>query len=215
LSYQLLKAAEEERRRLAAELHDSVGQSLSAAKYGVESALINLRASSDESSTKSLTAVVGIIQDVIDQIGRIQNQLRPATLDDLGLVATLEWVCREHRTIFDPTELVKNMAVGEEQVPETLKLPLYRIIREALNNVGKHASAGRIVLSLTRETDGLHLEIQDDGVGFDIEAARNETAGNRGLGLESMKERAELSGGRLEIRSQIGQGTVISGHWPL
>ena len=213
LSARLLQAQEEERRRLAAELHDEVGQSLAAIKFGVETAAGKLNPETHLPLSDYLRNLGGVVKGLADQITRIQMDLRPPTLDDLGIVATLDWFCREFASIYSHLTIEKRVDVRENEIPDQLKPVLYRIVQEGMNNAAKHSRASVIRLSLSRRGDLIELTISDDGLGFDVPAAMGRRDVRRGLGLESMKERAELSWGRLEINSAPGEGTNIRAFW--
>jgi signal transduction histidine kinase len=212
LSSQLLTVQENERKRIAAELHDNLGQILTAIKFGVENTLNQMDRNSPGS--KPLESLIPTIQNAIEEVRRIYTHLRPSILDDLGIVATIGWFCREYRNIHPNIEVIKEIGMDEEDVPSPLKIVIYRIIQEAMTNVAKHSSANCVELSLFETEAGLELTINDNGIGFDIQGALNGPSTIRGLGLASMKERAELSGGNMEIRSRKGKGTAIRILWP-
>ena len=141
--------------------------------------------------------------------------LRPSTLDDLGILATISWFCREFQTTYSGILIKQKIQVEEQQIPALLKTVIFRIIQEALNNIGKHSQAGQIRLNLAQKDHHLHLDIRDNGVGFDLKNAFSLDGSTRGMGLAGMKERAKLSGGALTIHSQPGKGTRIQAAWPL
>jgi signal transduction histidine kinase len=124
------------------------------------------------------------------------------------------WHLREFALTHPKVEVVQQLTAAESEVPRGLRTPIFRILQEATNNVAKHSRASRILVGL--ETDGgkLSLWVQDDGVGFDPKAAPRE-AGNGGIGMGSMRERAELSGGTFSVSSAPGAGTRVSAEWPL
>ncbi len=133
-------------------------------------------------------------------------------LDDLGIVATISWFCREYRAMFPDLELSCELAIDEDEIPDTLKVAIYRIVQEACNNIGKHAKANVVRLRLAKAATAIRLCIGDDGLGF---AAGELNAYGGGFGLKSMRERARLTGGRLHIRSRPGAGTAVVARWPL
>jgi PAS domain S-box-containing protein len=209
LSSQLLAVQENERRRISREIHDSLGQSLSAIKFKVEGITQDARRSRSKKMAESLETVLPIIQASIEESRRIQMDLRPSTLDDLGILATLEWFCREYQKIYDHIRIEKKVSVLEDEVCTPLKTAIYRVMQEALNNIAKHSKAEFVDLSLKKEENKIQLAIEDNGIGFDIEKVK------KGIGLDSMRERAELSGGTFEIESVIGGGTTIRASWPI
>jgi PAS domain S-box-containing protein len=211
LSSQLLAVQENERKRISRELHDSIGQSLSAIKFRVENILQEV----GESRVKPLEDLIPIIQESIEEARRIQMDLRPSILDDLGILATLSWFCREFEKIYSTIRIEKLVQIQENEVSTQLKTVIFRIMQEALNNVAKHSKANFILLSL-RKTDGtIELTIQDNGQGFDLNEVLSIESSRRGLGLTSMRERAELSGGSFVIESVRGKGTIVRATWPL
>ena len=215
LSSQLLTAQEEERKRIAQELHDSIGQSLAALKFNVENVRLALLRGAQVSALDTLAELVPKIQQVMEEARRIYMGLRPSMLDDLGIIATIGWCCREFQTTCPETRIETHLEVTEEDVAEALKIVIFRIIQEALNNVFKHSRAKHAVLTLTRTRTRLELAIQDDGSGFDHDVmARNGDPG-RGMGIRGMKERAETSGGLFELTSNPGKGTTVKASWPL
>ncbi len=208
LSAKLLDAQETERQRIARELHDSVGQSLSALKISVEAL------SQAEGDTPQVNQATAMIQDILEEVRRISMDLRPSILDDLGIVATIRWLCRQFQQLHPQQQIESNLKVDEEQVPDRLKTVVYRILQEALNNAARHSGAKLVVVSLEKEANGLHLTVQDDGGGFSPPEIYQQEDSQRGLGLASMRERTQLSGGRFKLRSAPHEGTVVAVGWP-
>ena len=215
LSSQLLSAQESERKRIARELHDGIGQSLSAIKFSVENTLKQTEKETVRPGVKSLEAVIPMIQASIEEVRRIAMDLHPSILDDLGILATITWFCREFQSIYSGVRIEKQINIQENQMPDPLKTVTYRVLQEALNNVAKHSEADLVSLSL-RKTDGaIELVIEDNGLGFDLEDVLSVESARRGLGLASMKERTELSGGSFAIESVKGKGTIVRALWPV
>jgi len=215
LSSQLLTAQEKERKRIAGELHDGIGQSLSSIKFAVENSMRRMDKGAPEASADSLEAVVPLAQEAIEEVRRIAMDLRPSILDDIGILATISWFCREFQAIYSGISIDKQIHIEEDEVPDLLKTVIYRILQEAMNNVTKHSNANLVRFSL-RKTDGtIELVIEDNGLGFDLEDALSVDSDRRGLGLASMKERTELSGGSFAIDSAQGRGTIVRASWPL
>ncbi len=213
LSNQLLSAEEKERKRMARELHDGIGQALSAIKFSVENSLRNLRDSPYESELKSLEALIPLAQKTIEEVRRIVKDLRPSILDDLGILATITWFCREFQNVYADIRINRELEIQEIDIPSPLKTVIYRILQEALNNVAKHSRADRVDLKLQKTQNGMELIVSDNGTGFDLNQTISLHASRRGFGLASMRERAELSGGKFEIRSEPGYGTTIKVWW--
>jgi PAS domain S-box-containing protein len=214
LSSQLMTAQESERRRVARELHDGLGQILTAIKFRVESFLQEISKSKMKIKAKSLEAVIPMVQESVREIRRIQMNLRPAILDDLGILATISWFCREFEASCQGIEIEKQIDVQEDEIPEPLKMAIYRIMQEGLTNIQKHSGASLVRLSLRKTNGRIELSIQDNGQGFDLQEAHSSEDSRRGLGLVSMRERAEHSGGSFSIESEKGKGTVLRVTWP-
>jgi len=215
LSSELLTIQEKERKRVAQELHDGIGQMLTAIKFRVENILQQGGERKARAREKALSAVIPMIQESIEEVRRIQMDLRPSTLDDLGILATIAWFCREYQTIYSSVSIEKQIDIEETEVPAILKTAIFRIMQEAMNNIAKHSKADRVRLSLGKREGKIDLAIQDNGEGFDSGESSSRERSKRGFGLSSMKERTELSGGLFAIQSSQGQGTVIRATWPL
>jgi len=195
-------ATEEERRRLARELHDGIAQSLAALNIRVRLA----RGASDQQVRDSvLDEVSGGISDAILELRRMARGLRPPALEMLGLAAAIESHTRSIGETAGVTATVRAGKVSGLLSPD-VELALYRILQESLSNVIRHAGASRVEVDLRRVGGQVQLAVQDDGRGFDTAAVDGD---DRGLGLFGMKERAEFIGGRLKIRSSPGQGTRV------
>jgi signal transduction histidine kinase len=134
-------------------------------------------------------------------------------LDDFGIIATVSWLCEEFKTIYSGIRVDKEIEVQEVEVPDILKIVIFRLSQEALNNITKHSRADRVNLSLKRIGAGIELTITDNGVGFNVEHVMSGELTERGLGLAGMKERTTLSGGEFFIESQKGAGTTIRASW--
>jgi signal transduction histidine kinase len=156
-----------------------------------------------------------MVQESVREIRRIQTDLRPSILDDLGILATISWFCREYQTTYSGIRIEKQIDIHEREVPESLKMEIYRIMQEALNNVSKYSHADLVHLALRISDGELELSIQDNGRGFDLPEVASGESPKRGLGLSSMRERAEHSGGSLWIESAKGKGTLIRASWPI
>lgn len=211
LSAELLMSQEQERKRIAGELHDSIGSSLSALKFGLEDYIERL--ASKPAETETLRSLVSMVQHTIDESRRIITDLRPSILDDLGIVATTRWFCRHFRTVYSNIQVSEKIDVREEDLRESLKIVIFRIMQEAFHNIAKYSRAEHVELSLYEEGDSLHLVISDNGVGFDTFPSGVAGGAGKGFGLTGMKERAELSGGILDIHSERGTGTTIHAVW--
>ncbi|NLI82272.1 MAG: PAS domain S-box protein [Deltaproteobacteria bacterium] len=213
-SAQLLLAHETERKRLSLDLHDSIGQALSAIKMGVEETSRRLRRG--EGGYQSLEPLIQMTQQSIEEVRRIYTNLRPSILDDLGIVATIDWFVEEMEKVHPGIRIHKEISVEEDAVPEALKIVMYRIIQESFNNLVKHSGADTATITLRRTSGRLELRVRDNGKGFDTMANGNRSSPRGGgLGLGSMRERTELSGGDFFIDSGVGQGTEVCASWPV
>ncbi|HJT21545.1 MAG TPA: PAS domain S-box protein [Nitrospira sp.] len=210
LATQLMTAQDEERRRISRELHDDINQRL---------ALLAIEMGQVETSTalsvdrvrEALRAMAQQLASISDDVRRMAYQFHPSIVDDLGLTSGLARLAQE----FSEKTGIKTVVVQEEPpepLPREVASCLYRIAQESLLNVKKHAGASRVEIELTCDNRGVMLSIHDSGVGFDPERLE---ARPMGLGLINMRERVRSVRGRLDIRSQIGQGTRISVHIPL
>jgi signal transduction histidine kinase len=200
---------------VAQELHDSIGQSLSAVKFMVERALEEQPVSGlTGPATGTLRTVVPVIQAAVEEVRRISMALRPTTLDDLGLLATIAWFTREFHQTYPHMEVIRLIEVEEFEVPDGLKTSIFRIMQEAMNNAPKYSQATRITVALKQVLGDLQLMVADNGVGFQPGEPPKHT-GSGGFGLVSMRERAELFGGSLILTSAPGTGTVVIAQWPL
>jgi len=214
LSGLLVTIQENERRRIALDLHDGLGQSLSLIKLSIENAARLLADGAASEAGESLQHLLPQVKEALAEVRRVSSELRPSILDDLGILPTLSWFFREFEAACGHIAVEKAFNVAEHEVPAPLHITLYRIIQEATNNIVKHAGADRVRISLDRNDDGLHLLIEDNGCGFDPGVAHCDE-GQCGLGLLSMRERASFSGGTYRIDSAPGRGTRIEVSWSL
>jgi len=215
LSARLMSAQETERKHIAMQLHDSVGQSLSAVKFSIEESLERLKSVVPSEKLRPLESAVPLIQDVMRELRAMLKTLRPAMLDDLGILATINWLCREVETIYEGVTVERQTDLDEEEIPAALKVPIFRILQEAMNNAVKHSRCDRIQVELSRSDGGIRLEVRDNGRGFPSTPEAMDAEDGAGMGLTGMRERAELSGGRFQIESRPGEGTRVCVRWPV
>lgn len=209
LSGEILQAQEEERRRVARELHDEAAQALT-------SLLVRLRllerSPNPEEARQHVQNLRKLTAQALEEVRRVALELRPTILDDLGLVAALGWRVDEFNSA-SLTQASLEIVGIDERLPGPIELAFYRVAQEALNNIARHAHAQTASVTLKREGDWLSLEIQDDGVGFD--GATPRSGARHGLGLVGMRERLTVLGGDLVIETAAGQGTRIVARAPL
>jgi signal transduction histidine kinase len=213
LSASRLSMLEDERKRIASELHDGLGQALSLIRLALSDAARRLAQGEGAEVAEALKRLVRNVAEAMQEVRRMSAALRPSTLDDLGIIATLCVHCRECAALTPGVAIEQAFRVREEQVPCELKLPIYRIVQEAMHNVVKHAQAKNLHVGLSWADGELRLRVQDDGRGFDPAQARYRDGGIAGMGLLGMEERAALSAGRFELSSSPGQGTCIRVTW--
>jgi PAS domain S-box-containing protein len=213
LSAELLTAQEKERRLVAQEIHDSIGSSLAATKFRVEDALGQVGDSNPETKAY-LEIIIPILQEAIQETRRIQMNLRPSMLDDLGILATIQWFCRQFESTYTYIHIKQEIDIQEDEVVDPLKIAIFRVLQEATNNIAKHSKADVVHLSLRKRDGRIELVLKDNGQGFNLETSLGSERTKGGLGLTSMRERIELSGGSFAIESAQGKGTIIRASWP-
>jgi signal transduction histidine kinase len=201
----VVQAQELERRRLARELHDETGQALTSILLGLkplEEAL------ADHPARDALAELREHVVSALQDVRRLAVELRPAVLDDYGLVPALE---RLTESFAEPTGMRVDFhsALGETRLPGEVETALYRVVQESLTNIVKHANARRVSVSVARRDSMVAAVIEDDGAGFDLRKV-----GDDGIGLLGMRERLALIDGRLEIESRPGAGTTIVAEVP-
>lgn len=213
LSSRLVNRQESERKFVAQELHDGIGGKLTAIKYSIEK-IINEFQKKADSLEAPLKDILSIVHDTIEETQRIYRNLHPAILDDLGLKAALQSLCREFMEVYDDICIDAHFDVPENRIQDPLKILIYRILQEALNNVAKHSRADRVEVSLRLLENKVDLVVKDNGQGFNLAREQATDIQKRGLGLENIKERTIIFGGVLEIHSAAGHGTIIRVSWP-
>ncbi len=215
LSSKILDAQEDERKLVARELHDGIGQALTGIKFCIENGIRKLEDGCPISQVKEVGKAIPLIRDAVEEVRRISMGLRPSTLDDIGIAETIFWYCHQFEEIYKPTRIQTSVEVEEGHITDALKTAIFRIVQESLNNVAKHSRADRVLLNFHDEGDRLELTIEDNGVGFEEGDQSAEDTGDKGFGLASMRERAELSGGTLSIHSRLNGGTKLTATWPM
>jgi two-component system NarL family sensor kinase len=198
-----------------AELHDGVVPLVFMAKLMIEDALLRMKTGSQLQAVESLTKALGRLRDVSNEVRRISMELRPRMLDDLGLLPTIEWYCRTFCEACAATRLERHLAADETRIVGPLKLEIFRIVQEALNNVAQHAAARNVFVVLVQEGAELRLVVEDDGVGFDTRQHADVNVQPVNVGLQSIRKRICATKGRLILESTPGSGTKIGGVWAL
>ena len=213
LSSQLMTAQEKERSYVAQELHDSIASNLAAIKITLENKLSQMGKGPVPPGI-SLEDIISFVKATIKDLRRIMTDLRPAMLDDLGILPTIRWHCKEFQKIYPNIRIETLLCAPQKRLAEPLEITIFRILQEAMHNAAKHSNADLIRISLSSE-NGIHLIIEDNGSGFDLKEVTARRSILSGLGLSSMKERAELAGGKLYIESTRGVGTTVRALWPV
>lgn len=216
LSNQLVDAQELERKRIAQDLHDSVGQSLTAIKYSLENAQVLMERDRPTEAAKLLETGARRVREVLVDVRNISMNLRPAVLDDLGAASAVRYLCREWNEIYTGVDLTTEIEVDDTQIPDTLGIDVFRSVQELLNNVARHAHAQRVRVEMGLESGRLAVVVTDDGAGF--EPGRPTSVGmpaRESRGLRGLRERTERLGGQYRIESAPGAGTAVRLEWPL
>lgn len=208
LSVKLINAQENERKRIALELHDGISQSLSAIKFNLEAEISRINQQPREAHQQELQNLVQKMRDAMEELRRISMDLWPSMLDDLGIIATMNWFIRECKKSAPGIQWVVDIQLEEADVEEQLKITLFRILQEASNNACKHANASEVKIELSKKQNTVNLQIQDNGEGFDVGATHTQD----GIGLRSMQERVSLTDGVINIKSSAA-GTCINVSW--
>jgi signal transduction histidine kinase len=211
LSRQTIAVEEEERRRVSRELHDSLGQTLAALKMNLD---VAQRLDDPERVGELLKEAGKITVGAMDEVHRISQNLRPTILDDLGLRAALEWHIDQYRQHFDLDVDPDFSAIDGVELAVEARITAYRFLQEALNNIQKHAQASQVVIKTLRKGDALIIGIRDNGRGFNP-LTQKYMSHHLPLGLTGLEERLLLVGGRLEVRSAVGQGATLVATLPI
>jgi len=203
---QVMTAQDEERRRIARELHDETGQSLTALLVGLRTI----------EGSRTIAEAVELAQRLremaartLQDVGRLARGLHPSVLDDLGFAVAVTRHVQEFARVHGIIEETRIEGLESDPPVPLVQNTVYRVLQEALTNVAKHASARRVSVRLVRLETAVELRVRDDGVGFEP------GANGRGLGLQSMRERAALLGGTVQLESEPGKGTMVTAHFPL
>ncbi len=210
LSRRLIEVQEKERSHMARELHDHVGQALTAVKLNLD--MID-RSSEDATIQEHVADSASIVGKLLEEVRNLAFELRPPLLDDLGLVAALRWYTNRQA---ERAGIVANFnaPTSETHLASEVASACFRVAQEAITNVMKHASARHLDVELQSEDDELTLTVRDDGVGFDVDTANRTTPDRAGMGIVGMQERVSLLEGSLAIESEPGGGTTARARFP-
>ena len=201
----VISAQEDERKRLARELHDETSQTLAALRVHLEMAAA---AAPEGPSREHVIEARQLASRSLDELQRLMHDLRPSVLDDLGLVSAIQWYA-ERRLGTKGIAVRCEVATGEVQLPYELETALFRAVQEVLTNVERHAGAEQVLIQLSVQDGRFTVEVEDDGCGFDLASVKPSPTDMRGLGLLGIRERVELVGGTVAIDSSPGGGTRV------
>jgi len=214
-AYGLLRRHDDQRGRIAVELSHEVASLITVAKLTVENAAGQLQRGQVEDASSLLFTTSQHLRDTLANVRRISTELVPSSLNDLGLAATIEWLCRNLREAHPDMRVGRQPDVDDLSIGPALKVDLYRIIEEALNNAARHARASRARVTLTATHSQIQLTIDDDGDGFDVDPFLRGDDDFQGIGLHSIGSRIDATHGSLHVESMPGAGTSIVATWPL
>jgi signal transduction histidine kinase len=211
LSRQILSAQEEERREISRELHDVIAQTLTGINVRL-AALSKEAATNTKGLDRNIARTRRLVEKSVDIVHRFARELRPAVLDDLGLIPALHSFMKNFTTRTGVRTHLTAFA-GVEELATARRTVLFRVAQEALTNVARHAKASRVEVSLQKLPDGICMKIKDDGKSFQVERTLHANGGKR-LGLLGMRERVEMVGGKFSVESAPGKGTTIAAQIP-
>jgi two-component system NarL family sensor kinase len=210
-----LRSLEARTGRIAERLTDDVAPLLTMARYAIESAWQRLAQSPDPEAAVALQSAAGQLRGATERVMAIAEELRPAALVDLGLLAALSWYVREFARRNEGMQVSTRMTLAESEVPARLRSGVFRVVQASLENVERHSLAGSVRIGLASADGVLRLVIADDGVGFDLERWRRGALGRGGSGLLLVQRWVESGHGRITLESSPRRGCRITACWPL
>jgi signal transduction histidine kinase len=211
LSSRAVSMQEAERRAISRELHDSAGQALTAVRLNLQVIHVQLEGGNADVTQvlARATKAITVLDGALEEIRRVVHRLAPVVLDEVGLRSAIERQCLD---VADRSDLEVDASIEiPESLGQGLDITCYRLVQEALTNVSRHARAAQVRVSVTADVEAVHIEVEDDGVGFDLEAAL--ASGRRGV--RGMRERVELLGGVFDLQSTPGEGSLLRVELPL
>ncbi|MFZ0134471.1 MAG: PAS domain S-box protein [Desulfobacterales bacterium] len=208
-----IRAMENDRRALSKEIHDSIGGSLAAVKFMLETRLLDFDRSPPD-GIMSIEKIIGHLAEAIQESRRISYQMRSLVLDDFGLAAALSEGIKKFKETYPKIDIVSRIDISEAGISDEIKTVIYRVVQEALNNIGKHSGADRASIALSDLKGRITLKIDDNGCGFDFSKIMSSHQSLQGYGMHSMKERVEICKGTLEVISAPGMGTALTASIP-
>jgi signal transduction histidine kinase len=206
LSSKLLNVQELERKAIALELHDGLLSDLAAVNLSL-GAKIGTLEETGHPLAPDLHKLLKIHQRTMKETRRIMNRLRPSILDELGVIPAIQGLCREFGEVRPDIHVECKLEAKEDEIPNSIKVVIFRVVQEAVTNSVRHGKGTLAKISLRKFLGRIELIVQDNGQGFNLKNIQ------MGIGLQSMQERVEISGGEYQIESKIGQGTTIRATW--
>ena len=206
---------EREAGRIARQLHHDLRQVLSGIESDLENAVRQIEGRAVKTGLESLRTLIPKVRNSVDELLRIGAHIFPTTLEDIGILATISWVCREFQKTYSGIQIEKQIDFQENEIPYFLKIVVYKTLRDALANIATHSKADLVNLSLQKKNKRIELTIQDNGKGFDVGEVLKKESQREILGLLSLRDRVKLSGGAFRIKSAIGKGTTIHMSWQI
>jgi signal transduction histidine kinase len=211
----IIIAEERDARQIARQLHHDLRQVLSGIESDLENAVRQIEGKEVKTGLESLRTLVPKVRNSIGELLRIGTHVFPTTLEDIGILATISWLCREFQETYSGIQIEKQIDIQENQIPYFLKIMIYKTLRDALTSMVTHSKADLVHLSLQQKNKRIELTIQDNGKGFDVAEVLKKESQRETLGLSSLRERVKLSGGAFRIKSVIGKGTTIHTSWQI
>lgn len=208
-----IEAMENDRKAMSKDVHDSIGSSLSAVKIMLEQ-LTSLSDAFSKEESALMDKIVGYLSDTIREAKRISHLMRPMALDDFGLGAAISETIRRFREFYPGIAVDFKNEVAQNGISEGIKTVLYRVVQEALENIGRHSGADHAEIELTESADRLFLTVRDNGCGFDMKKGAEEEWMLESFGIHSMKTRIELCNGTFQLESEPGRGTQVTASFP-
>jgi signal transduction histidine kinase len=208
----LINAQEIERRRIAMELHDELGQALNATKLHLRVIVNGL--GGQPAAQEEVEQLLRYMDTIIEDVRRLSLALSPSVLEDLGLTSAIQWLVSGFAK-YPAANVITDIEEIDDYVPEKHQIAIYRVLQEVLTNIRKHAGARHVTIVVKRQDDSVRFAVEDDGAGFDPDRELMKASSERGFGLATMSERVRMAGGILDLRSEEGKGTRITFSIPI
>lgn len=213
LSAQLLTAQEVEKARLADVLHEDIAQTLSTIQFQAEHSRVSVQQQQPGEYTNALTAIISSVQDALRKVRAMAMELRPPSLDDLGVIATLHWYLREYQSDHPETHVQTDITIGEADVSRALKVIIYRLVQEMLENLARYAAPSFVRVTLTKRNQNIALVVEDSGWMYQRANAAAHQDSRERIWIQAIEERAVLSGAIVTIQDKGPDGHGISFTW--